>query len=313
MPEPAPIPPAANATGGQADGTLSLGIALMLCFSLAAPGIDLFAKLAVQTIPAAEVGMARFTVQALLLLPIIWVRGLFSPLPITIVLLHALRGVLIAVATTAFVLALKYMPIADAIAIFFVEPLILTLLSAVILGEKVGWRRTLACAAGFLGALIVVQPSFSTLGWVAALPLVTALTFAFYLLLTRKLAQGEHPLVMQTYAGFSAAAFVGLVLILGQGSGSDIFDPVMPTLREAALMLGVGVMATASHLFLVYALRHAPASTLAPLQYLEIVAATGLGYLVFGDFPSLSKWVGIAIIVGAGLFVIHRERARQSA
>ena len=222
--------------------------------------------------------------------------------------LQALRGVLMGIATVAFITALSYMPVADAIAIFFVEPLILTLLSAWVLREQVGWRRIAACLVGFAGALIVVRPSFEELGWVAALPLVTACTFAVYLLLTRKLAQGEDPIAMQAWAGLFGMLFLAVVLVAGEGSGSAVFDPIWPDARGWALMLGVGVMATISHVFLVFAFRFAPASTLAPLQYLEIVAATTFGYLVFGDFPDALKWLGIAIIVGSGLFVFWRER-----
>jgi S-adenosylmethionine uptake transporter len=99
-----------------------------------------------------------------------------------------------------------------------------------------------------------------------------------------------------------------LALWVGEGSGSPVFDPVWPDMRGWMLMIGVGVTATVSHLFLVYAFRKAPASVLAPLQYLEIVAATIFGFLVFGDFPDALKWLGIAIIVCSGLFIFWRER-----
>ena len=280
----------------------------MILFALVAPGIDIFAKLATQTVPSGEVSLARFAVQFALLAPVVAWQGKMRWRGGRIMVLQALRGVLMGIATVAFITALSYMPVADAIAIFFVEPLILTLLSAWVLREQVGWRRIAACLVGFAGALIVVRPSFEELGWVAALPLVTACTFAVYLLLTRKLAQGEDPIAMQAWAGLFGMLFLACVLVAGEGSGSAVFDPTWPDARGWALMLGVGVMATISHVFLVFAFRFAPASTLAPLQYLEIVAATTFGYLVFGDFPDALKWLGIAIIVGSGLFVFWRER-----
>lgn len=284
-------------------------ILLMIAFALIAPGVDVFAKLAAQTVPPGEITFFRFAIQATILLPLVIWRGHHRGLTTRVVGLHALRGALIAIAIVCFITAIRLMPLADAIAIFFVEPLILTLLGALVLGEPVGWRRVAACAAGFVGALIVVRPSFEDFGWVAALPLATALSFSAYLLLTRTLSQREDPFAMQAYAGFFAAVFIAIALWLGHGSGSPVFDPVWPDGRGFLLVACTGVLATFSHLLVVYAFRKAPASTLAPLQYLEIVTATILSYLVFGDFPDALKWLGIAIIVGSGLFVFWRENS----
>ncbi len=289
-------------------GTAVRGIGLMIAFCTVAPMIDILAKLATATIPPGEVTLARFAVQAALLLPIAYLRRGLGPFSGRRIGLQVLRGLLVAVATICFITAISAMPVADAISIFFVEPLLLTLLSAWLLGEPVGWRRIAACLIGFVGAVIVVRPSFDELGWVATLPLVTALCFAFYLMLTRLTAQREDPIAMQAWAGLFAALAVAVALWLGEGSGDSVFDPLWPDRRGWLLILGVGVCATASHVILTYAFRFASASVLAPLQYLEIVAATGLGYWVFGDFPDALKWLGIAIIVGSGLFVFWRER-----
>lgn len=280
----------------------------MIGFATLAPGIDIFAKLATQTMPPGQVALARFSVQAVVLWPLIAALGRLRFMTPRALGLHALRGLLMSIATTAFIAAISRMPVADAISIFFVEPLILTLLSAWLLKEPVGPRRIAACLAGFVGALIVVRPSFQDLGWVATLPLVTAVTFAFYLLLTRHMAPREDPLTMQATSGVFGMIFVGLALAVGSQMGLPAFDPVWPAGRDWALLAGVGVMATASHLLLVYAFRLAPASILAPLQYLEIIAATAFGFWVFGDFPDAVKWLGIAIIVGSGLYVFMRER-----
>lgn len=280
----------------------------MVAFAMVAPSIDIFAKLATVDQPPGQVSLARFAVQAAILTPVVLVIGGFGRLTLRGIGLQALRGFLLAAATVCFITALQAMPVADAIAIFFVEPMFLTLLSAWLLGEKVGWRRLLACLAGFAGAVIVVRPSFQHLGWVATLPLGTALFFAFYLLLTRMTARQENPFAMQAWAGIFGGTFVIAALWLGEGSASRIFDPEWPDRRGWLLLLGVGISATVSHSFLTFAFRHAPASVLAPLQYLEIVAATTFGYWVFGDFPDALKWLGIAIIVGSGLFIFWRER-----
>lgn len=296
----------------RADTTVT-GVLLFIGFAVTAPAIDVFAKLATAHLPAAEITLGRFAVQSLALLPIVALRRAFRRMDAIEALQHAARGVLMAAATVFFFAALKHMPIADAIAIFFVEPLILTLLSGLLLGEDVGWRRYAACAVGFGGALLVIQPSFAELGWISALPLGTAACFAFYLVLTRHMSGRVDPFAMQAYSGVAGLIAVALVLWAFAGTGDATFDPVWPSAVALWLVLGVGVAATFSHLMIVYATRHAPASVLAPLQYLEIVAATAFGYWIFGDFPTPLKWLGIAIIIGSGLFVFARERARARA
>lgn len=291
-----------------ADQQIVKGVVLFIAFAAYAPAIDVFGKLATEEIPAAEITFARFLLQTILLAPIVVWRRAFTAPPARDLAMHAARGVLMAIATVFFFAALKHMPIADAISIFFVEPFLLILLGAWLLGEKVGWRRYAACAVGFVGAMIVIQPSYEELGWTAALPLGTALTFAFYMILTRHLAPRSDPFAMQTYAGIAGALFMAVVLWIGEGTGDPTFDPVWPSPWFMWMLLGVGVVATSSHLLIVFASRYAPASVLAPLQYLEIVAATIYGYLIFGDFMSPDKWLGVAIIIGSGLFIFWRER-----
>ena len=307
-----PVSPHGAPAQRKPSGDVTTGIVLMIIFALIAPGIDIFAKLATQTIPPGEVAFSRFVVQFVLLLPIVLWRGALGGQTLFTLGSHALRGLLIGIATVCFISAIQKMPVADAISIFFVEPMIVTILGGVLLGEKVGWRRYLACLVGFIGAMIVVRPSFDELGWVALLPIGTAFAFSFYLLLTRHLAPREDPFAMQSYAGIFGGLFVGTALWLGSGTGSPIFDPVWPDAYGWFLMIGVGVVATISHLFLVFAFRKAPASVLAPLQYLEIVAATVFGYLVFNDFPDALKWLGIAIIIASGLFIFWREQITAS-
>ncbi len=286
---------------------LAAGVGLMLAFATLAPWIDIFAKLGAGTLPPAQLALARFAVQAAVLFPVAAWLGGWRPARGTLGL-HAARGVLMAGASTAFIAAVQAMPLADAMAIFFVAPLLLTAVCGLVLGEPVGWRRLSACVAGFVGALVVVRPSFVTLGPVALLPLGTAAAFVAYILLTRRVARLEGPVAMQAWAGLFGLLAVALALALTAGRGLPAFATVWPDARGWALMAGVGAAATVSHLCLVAAYSRAPAPLLAPLQYLEIVSAAGFGYLLFGDFPDAMRWTGIAIIVASGLFVIWRER-----
>ena len=153
---------------------------------------------------------------------------------------------MIAAATLFFYAALQHMPIADAIAVFFVEPFVLTLISVVFLKETIGWRRVAAIVFGFAGAMIVVQPSYAAIGVPALFPLGTAVCFAIYLALTRSLAVGEDALAMQLTAGVAACALMTGALILGAEVGIAVLTPVWPTTTEWVLMAILGVLATIS-------------------------------------------------------------------
>ena len=296
----------AKAVKGRND--VSFGLGLMVIAVLISPLIDIFAKLAITTIPSAEITAVRFVLQVIFILPIVIVRGTLLDLTWKKTGLHMLRGGLLVVTMLSFITTLKAMEVADAIAIFFVEPIILTILGSIFLKETIGWRRYTACAVGFFGALLVIQPSMQEVGWIALLPIVSAFGLAVFLLVTRLVAQNEDPWSMQFHAGIWGAVFCGMLLSIGDGTGSEIFDPVMPDMTAGLYLLGVGVTATISGVLGVYAYRAAPASVLAPLQYLEIVSATIFGWLVFGDLPDALKWLGIAIIIASGLYIIWRER-----
>ena len=200
------------------------------------------------------------------------------------------------------------MPLADALAIVFVAPFIVLLVGKFYLGEDVGPRRIGACLVGFVGVLFVIQPSFAAFGAVALFPLGTAVAFALYILVTRGLSRRMHPVVLQFHTGLIACLFCTPVLLLAQDSGSELLDPVWPRGIAWLWLFGAGFFATLSHMMMTYALSLAPSATLAPLQYFELPVATLFGYLVFNDFPNALSPMGIAIIIGAGLYMINRER-----
>lgn len=284
------------------------GILLMVGFTVTAPVMDTFAKLAADSIPVGQIVAARFLVQVAILLPVAARLGALARPGLQEAGLHMARAGLILAATSAFFAAIGTMPLADAIAIFFVEPFILTLLGALFLGESVGWRRVLACVVGFAGALLVIRPSFAAFGPVALLPLLTAFCFANYVVLTRRVARRSHPVALQGWTALAACLLIVPLLAVFAGSGLGPLDPVMPAGRAWLWLIGVGLAATVSHLFISAALRLAPAAVLAPLGYLEIVAATALGFAIFGDLPDAQALAGIAIIMGAGSYVFLRER-----
>jgi drug/metabolite transporter (DMT)-like permease len=240
------------------------GVLLMAAGAALAPGIDVFAKLVSHEIPVAQVTTGRFIVQSSLLLPIAALMSVLHRPNRAEIGLHLIRAILIMVATGLFFTALRAMPIADAIAVFFVEPFILTLLGAWILKETVGARRIIACIVGFVGALFVIQPSFADTGSVALLPLGTAACFAVYMILTRQMAQKMHPLAMQSYTALAAVALSVPILLFADGSNIAGLDPAWPSIFAVQMMFGVGVMETIAHLLISFAMVYAPASTLTP-------------------------------------------------
>lgn len=226
--------------------------------------------------------------------------------------MNLLRGVLHAAASLMFFAAVKYMPLADVFAIYFVEPFMLTIMCAILLGDKVGLTRWIAIVVGFGGALIVIQPSFEIFGWTSLLPLACAFLFSVYLFMNRILGDGDSPLVMQTMAGISGTIFMGAVLLIATAFGQDDFKMSLPGWDHGLfLLVMLGAISGFMHLLVVKAFRMAPVSVLAPFQYFEIISGVALGYFIFADFPTPSKWIGIAIIIGSGLLIIWQERSAK--
>ncbi|MGV8936918.1 MAG: DMT family transporter [Allorhizobium sp.] len=287
------------------------GMAIMAGCMLVLPGMDAIAKYManVEAMSPAQITFYRFFFQLACTLPVLLLlqggRALSAKRP----WLNLLRGALHGAASLMFFAAVKYMPLADVFAIYFVEPFILTAMSALFLGDKVGWRRWLAILIGFAGAMIVIQPSWEIFGWTALLPVACAFLFACYMFLNRAIGNADSPMTMQTMAGLGGTLFMAVALIAGNGFGHADFQPSLPaSFNGLWLLLLLGSLSGYIHLLVVRAFRMAPLSVLAPFQYFEIIAATVLGYALFGDFPSSSKWLGIAVIVGSGLFILWRER-----
>ena len=291
------------------------GIVLMLGFCATAPLIDAASKLAAQSLPVGQITTARFIVQAALMAPVCLALGQSVRLPRGAGRALVARALCLIASTYCFVAALTVMPMADALAIAFVEPFLLLILGHLIFADPVGPRRIAACAVGFAGSLLVIRPSLAAFGPMALFPLGTALSFALYMLVTRSLSRRMHPVAMQFHTSTVAMALCLPIMLIAAGRDWPTLSPVLPQGLAWAWLAGVGAASAVAHLMMTYALRAAPGATLAPLHYLEIVSAVALGYTIFGDFPDALTWAGIAIIVASGLYIIARERhtARQPA
>ena len=285
-----------------------LGVGLMIAFCVVAPLLDVASKLAADKIPVAQITTSRFFLQAVLMAPMIGLLGHRFTLPRGLIWPMTLRAVLLIASTYCFVAAISVMPIADALAIVFVEPFILLVLGKWLLKEQIGPRRLGAAVVGFVGVVLVIQPSFAAFGAYALFPLATAVGFAGYMLSTRSISRHIHPVPMQFHTALIGSLLCLPVMIWGQFGAVSGLDPVWPQGIYWLWLFGVGVFATISHLLMTYALRFAPSTALAPLHYLEIVSAVLFGYLVFADFPNKMTLCGMFIIVGCGLYIFLREQ-----
>ncbi|MEO0668411.1 MAG: DMT family transporter [Pseudomonadota bacterium] len=286
-----------------------LGVVLMLGFCIVAPMGDAVAKLLGQSVPLGQLLFIRFAVQALVLIPLVWATRRLWRMQGRVLRLTILRTLLHIFGIGAMFSALQYLPLADAVAIAFVMPFLMLLLGKFVLGEEVGARRLWACVVGFVGTLMVVQPSFVEVGWPALLPLVVAVNFSVFMLVTRQIAKETDPVGLQAVSGVMAVVIMGPILLLTQSSGIFALTLQTPTGMEWSLLLAIGLLGTLAHLLMTWSLRYAPSATLAPMQYLEIPVATIIGLIVFSDFPNGLALAGICITIAAGLYIVLRERA----
>lgn len=283
-----------------------VGIMLMLAFCVFAPLGDGIAKFLIGAVSLGVLMLVRFAVQALTLVPMVFIGGGNLHLPPGLLWWTLLRTLLHGIGIAMMFSALRFLPLADALAIIFVMPFIMLILGHFFMGEEVGLHRTVACAVGFVGTLLVIQPNFAEVGAPALLPLGVAVMFAFFMMVTRRVARLMDPIKLQAISGVQATLFlVPLLLLWPEARGS------LSTVAQGNtlwLLAALGVIGTLGHLCMTWSLRLAPASTVAPMQYLEIPFGTAIGWLIFSDLPNGLAAVGICITVASGLYVIMRER-----
>lgn len=292
---------------GRSTQSQNWGVIYMMIGMFIVPIMDAIAKILGNDMSPMQITWGRFAFQMVFMAVAILLTLDRSALIPARPVVHAIRGILLAIATTFFFFSLLYLPLANAIAIFFVQPMILTLLSALVLGESIGWHRRIAVATGFIGALLIIRPGTEAFSLASLLPLAAAIFFASYLALTRSVANVDHPLTMQFSSAVSAAIFMAIALYIGSFSDLSIFQPSLPDLQQWALMAAVGLIAAVGHLLVVIAVNRAPTSMLAPFGYIEIISATALGWWIFNEWPDTMAWLGISIIVASGMYVLFRE------
>ncbi|MBS9718405.1 DMT family transporter [Pseudohalocynthiibacter aestuariivivens] len=286
-----------------------LGLLLMIGFCVLAPLGDGMAKMLGDTIPLGQLLIVRFAAQAIILAPIVIATRRHWKMSRRVTTLAFIRSLLHIVGIGAMFTSLRFLPLADAVAIAFVMPFIMLLLGRFVLDEEVGYRRIIACCVGFAGTLLVIQPSFSAVGLPALLPLLVAVVFALFMLVTRQIAKEVDPISLQAVNGIMACVALTPILLFGAANEIAAFGFVWPSTLNWLLLVGIGVLGTSAHLLMTWSLRFAPSATLAPVQYLEIPFATVIGWMFFRDLPNGLAAIGILITVGAGIYILLREQA----
>ena len=294
-------PPPAASPGDRILKAILAIIFSVLCFSV----LNAISKTLSQSFPVIEVIWGRyifaFIVMMVLFLPRAG-RALFRwhNVPSQVV-----RGLLLFFSSFLYFHGIVYLPLATAASISLTSPLVVTALSSKFLGEPVGARRWAACCVGFVGALIVVRPGHAHFEWHSLLIVASTLSSSLYQLFSRRYGQAERP-----DSSATMATIVGTVV----AAPLLPFDWVTPTLGwHWGLFVGMGVMAAVGHYFLTIAYSQAPAAVVAPFNYMQLLGAALLGYIVFNDVPDFWTWVGAAVIVCSGLYIGHLERLRYRA
>jgi drug/metabolite transporter (DMT)-like permease len=267
------------------------------------PVMDGFAKYLSADLPVLQITWARYFFTVVFTFPVMFFfynkQLVWSDKP----KLQILRGLILLCANICFFYAISIIPLAKALTLAFVAPLIVTAFSPMLLGEKVGMRRWTAVIIGFVGSLVVIRPGFLEINLASLAALGTGVMYGFYLIITRKLSTSDNPLLTLLLTGL-----VGLVAV----TGVMPFIWVNPNLSQWSMMAGIGVFACIGHLFLILSLKYADASKLAPLGYTEIIPNVIIGYYFFGNFPDNWTFLGLAIIVISGIYISRREATIKS-
>lgn len=274
---------------------------------------DALVKYVSESLPAAQLIFIRGLFSIVLLLAVAQAMGLLRPGPrqTASALRHILqrpvllRSMLDALATMAYLSALFHLPLGNATAINMATPLFITLFAVLALGERVGPARWLAIAVGFAGVLLVVQPSAAGFNAWALLGLVGTLFHTARDLTTRFIARSV-PSVLIT-----VSTAVAVTLLSGVVSAVQGWQAISP--QHLALLATASVFLSAGYYLLILGMREGEMSVIAPFRYTALLFALMMGWLVWGDVPNPLAWSGIALLVSAGLYMLHSERSRSQA
>jgi len=262
------------------------------------PIMDAVAKYLSWSLPVLQITWGRyfFTVVITLTFMLIFCRHLikWSENP----KLQIIRGLILLSANLLFFYSISVISLAKALTLAFIHPLIVTALSPIFLGEKVGLKRWTAVIIGFLGALVVIRPGFLEINLASLAAFGCGVCYGFYLMITRKLSDTDNPLLTLLFTGVVGTIILSTIIPI-------VWIP--PTLEQWYFLASIGLVASIAHGFIIISYRMTEASKLAPLGYSEIITNIIIGYYVFSDFPDLFTFIGLFIIMISGIYVVRNE------
>ncbi len=261
-------------------------------------------------------GMAKYLSADMHFLQIVWGRYFFMiliSLPLTYfffksylvrpknIYIQLIRSLFLFLSTVLFFYAISVISMAKALALAFVSPLIVTILSSFFLKERVGFHRWAAVVVGFFGAMIIIQPGFIEINLATIAGLGTGISYAFYIISTRKLSSIDNPLLTLIFTGLFGAIIISFIVP---------FFWMNPNSNQWLLLIGLASVGTFGHFCLILSLNYAEASKLSPLAYFEIVNNILIGYYFFGDLPNKWLWLGLFFIISSGIYISIRENKK---
>ena len=284
------------------------GLLYALCgFALLAMG-DAVIKSIAGAWPGTAVAALRYAIGAIGLGTLLFLKegrkGFALPMP----KVQLLRGFSVALATICFFSAIFLMPLADATAIGFTSPMITVIFSAIFLNERTPATKWLAIVIAFGGVLLIMRPNVAELGWVALLPLVAAMSMALVMMGNRVVAGAGSPLLMQFLVASVAVPFILSAAFIGHFSGVPALHVGVPDWTIIVRCMLVAVTASCAHWLIFMATTRASAAEIAPMTYVQLLIAIGLGIILFGDWPDLTSLAGAGIIIASGLILWRGSR-----
>jgi drug/metabolite transporter (DMT)-like permease len=280
------------------------GIVLVMSAVFMFSSMDTIAKYVLRSYPLPPLIWARYAVHLIFTVLLLAPRMGWNLVRTAHPWLQILRGMLLVVSTAFFYLSLTLLPLAEAAAISFVGPVLVTALSGPLLGERISARQWVAVTLGFVGVLIIIRPGGGMLTPAAIFPLLTALAFSLYQIVTRKIVGRENPLTTLFYTALVGAAVTSVGLP---------FAWQTPTLLQAPLIVAIGLLGGFGHFLLIRAVAQASPSALAPFVYVQLIWSTGLAFIAFGEFPNSGSLIGMLVIISGGLLAIDWRRMRRAA
>ncbi len=277
----------------------------------------IFLNLAAWSILPVMDGMAKHLSTQIPVLQVVWGRYFFMvliSLPLTYfffkhhlkwpsnIQIQFFRSIFLFLSTVLFFYAISVLPLADSLTLMFFSPIIVTLLSAIFLKEKVGFKRWIAVFIGFLGALVVIRPGFNEINLATMAAMGAGISYALYIVSTRKLSFADSPLLTLIFTGLSGSIIISIIVPL-------VWVPL--NFNQWLLLIGLAAVGTIGHLLLILSLNFAEASKLAPLGYFEIVSNILIGYVFFNDFPDKWIWIGLFFIISSGVYISLRENNKH--